>query len=220
MLRLMPADVRGTAKRHRQLFDVGLHGPDPLFFYRSVFPGKVRRLGRKFHMQTGGEFFSRVCRNLRLEPSEGGQAYLYGVLCHYALDAQCHPLVTQTNGEDPLGHLQMELEFDRFLMDLDGTCPPGEIHLAEHMTLTDQECGIVSRFYPGTDKYIFRMSVKRMARVQKITQAPNPEWIHWNQPLLERYRQAAEEFPDMLLKLIAHLLYNAPLGEEFHPVFG
>ena len=38
--------------------------------------------------------------------------------------------------------------------------------------------------------------------------------------LLERYRQAGEIFPDMLLKLIAHLQYNAPLGEKFDPIFG
>ena len=40
------------------------------------------------------------------------------------------------------------------------------------------------------------------------------------QEQLERYRQAGEIFPDMLLKLIAHLQYNAPLGEKFDPIFG
>lgn len=220
MLGLMPADVRGTAKRHRQLFDVGLHGPDPLFFYRSVFSGKAHRMGRKFHLQTGGEFFSRVCRNLRLEPSEGAQAYLYGVLCHYALDAQCHGLTAQSNGESFLYPMEVEREFDRFLMELDGDSLPEEMHLAEHMLLTDQEYRLISRFYPGTDTRAVRMSLKRLGKLPKINRTPNPEYIHWNQPLLEKYRQAGEDFPEMLLKLIAHLLYNAPLGEKFHPVFG
>lgn len=246
MLRLMPADVRGTAKRHRHLYDTGLQGPDLLFFYRPVFPGKIHRLGRKFHMQTGREFFSRVCRNLRLEPSEGGQAYLYGVLCHFALDAGCRPLVTQVEGA--VNQMGVERSFDRFLMERDGCCLTGALCLPEPLVLTDRECGILSRFYPGTDKAVIRESLWSMRKIHRILemepgpartmlvkalefglgdvrdriagQIPDAAWSHWNQPLLERYRQAAEAFPDMLLKLIAHLTYNAPLGESFDPIFG
>ena len=246
MLRLMPADVRGTAKRHRQLFDLGLYGPDPLFYYRPFLAGKVRRLGQKFHMQTGGEFFSRVCRILQREPNESAQAYLYGVLCHFALDANCHALVAQAEGT--VSPAQIETAFDCFLMERDGFSPSGQPCLTTDMALSDREWGIVSRFYPGTDKRIFRESVRSMAKVRRILemtegpprtvlmmalgmgsagfrdiiagQTPDPECVRWNQPLLERYRQAAEVFPEMLLKLIAHLLYNAPLGEKFDPIFG
>ena len=246
MLQLMPADVRGTAKRHRQLYDLGLHGPDPLFYYRPVITGKGRKLGRKFHMQTGGEFFSRVCRKLRLQPNERGQAYLYGVLCHFALDAFCHPLVTQAVG--PASHMRIETEFDRFLMESDGVCPPGELHLAVQTTLKSPDWELISRFYPGTDKGIIQESVWTMAKLRSVLEMrsgpartalvktlgfgsssfrdmimgelPDPDCARWNQPLLERYRQAGEAFPDMLLKLSAHLTYNAPLGEKFDPVFG
>ena len=209
MLLRMPADVRGTAKRYRQLFDVGLQGPDLLFYYRPVLTGKVHRLGQKYHMQTGKEFFSRVCRNLRREPSEGGQAYLYGVLCHFALDANCRPLVAHV--ESPAG---AESAFDRFLMDLDGLFPGGQWL---RMALTEREWGIVSRFYPGTDRRVLQKSVRCMAKTRRI---PNQERADWNQLLLAGYQRAAEQFPEMLLKLIAHLQYNAPLGEKFDPIFG
>ena len=76
MLPRMPADLSRTARRHRRLFEVGLHGPDLFFYYRPGIPAKLRVLGHKFHIQTGREFFSRICRNLRLEPSEAAQAYL------------------------------------------------------------------------------------------------------------------------------------------------
>ena len=135
MLGRMPADVQRTAKRNRRLFDVGLHGPDLFFFYRPVISTKIGRMGHKFHMQTGREFFSRVCRNLRLNPGEAGQAYLYGVLCHYVLDAHCHPLVVQADWEGPVSHSRIEAEFDRFLMGLDGIHPPKEMRLTKHMTL-------------------------------------------------------------------------------------
>lgn len=248
MLRQMPGDLSRTAKRYRRLFDVGLHGPDLFFFYRPVFSTKVGRLGHKFHMQTGREFFGRVCRNLRLEPSEAGQVYMYGVLCHYVLDACCHPLVVQADWEGPVSHSRIEAEFDRFLMEQDGINPPKEMRLTKHMTLTEPECGIVARFYPGTDKTVIRDSLRGMVTIRKILEMPegpvrdaltktmsvgsqtfrdmivnslpDPQCADLNQQLFDRYRQAAGVFPEMLLKLSAHLTYNAPLGEEFHPNFG
>lgn len=241
MLQTMPADVRRTAKRHRQLYDVGLQGPDLFFFYRPVFPGKIRRLGRKFHMQTGKEFFTRVCRSLRLEPNEGGVAYLYGVLCHYSLDAHCHPLVAQATQEDSASHMEIERAFDRFLMERDGIRSAAELGLAERLLLPGGECGVVSRFYNGTDKSVIRASLRSMAKIHRLLEMPEApmakvmaagsetfremmtaqtECTRWNQPLWEKYQQAAEMFPDMLLRLTAHLTYNASLGEEFDPIFG
>ena len=248
MLRQMPGDLSRTTKRYRRLFDVGLHGPDLFFFYRPVFSTKTGRLGHKLHMQTGKEFFSRACRNLRLEPSEAGQAYLYGVLCHYVLDAHCHPLVVQADWEGPVSHSRIEAEFDRFLMERDGICPPKEMRLTKHMTLTDPECSTVSRFYSGTNGKMIRESLRGMVTIRKIMEMPegpvrealtktmsvgsqvfrdmivrplpDPDCSHLNQPLLEKYQQAAKVFPGMLLRLSAHLTYNAPLGEEFDPIFG
>ena len=34
---MMPADVRGPILRQRALFDMGLHGPDFLFYHRRRF---------------------------------------------------------------------------------------------------------------------------------------------------------------------------------------
>lgn len=248
MLAKMPADVCRTAKRHRRLFDVGLHGPDLFFYYKPMVSTKIGRMGHKFHRQTGKEFFSRVCRNLRLEPSEEGTAYLYGALCHYTLDAQCHPLVEKLSWEGIATHTRLETEFDRFLKELDRGSRFADVSLTKHMALTDGECGVVSRFYPGTDAKQIRDALKGMANIQKVLELPegpvrtmvtktmglgsetfrdmvagkepDPVCQVWNQPLMERYQQAAKALPDMVLQLGAHLTYNAPLGEDFAPIFG
>lgn len=248
MLRSMPADIGRTARRYRRLYDVGLHGPDLFFFYKPVVSTKIGKLGSKFHRQTGREFFGRVCRNLRLEPSEVGQAYLYGVLCHYALDAVCHPMIVKLSQEGVASHSRIETEFDRFLLESDGKEPPYGMRLTNHMALTDRECEIVSRFYPGTEGRHIRQSLKGMVRIRKalelpdgplcstliktmsaasdtfrdmvVRPEPDPVCRVLNQPLMERYQQAARAFPDMLTQLGAHLTYNAPLGEEFAPIFG
>lgn len=248
MLCRMPADVCRTAKRHRHLFDVGLHGPDLFYFYRPMFSTRIGKLGYKFHGQTGREFFSRVCRGLRLEPSEEGQAYLYGVLCHYALDSHCHPLIVEKSREGIASHSRIETEFDRFLMAMDGIELPGGMRLTKHMALEEEACAVVSRFYPGTDSSHIRESLKSMVAIRKALELPkgalrttviktmsagsetfrdmvvgpepDPACQELNQPLFERYEQAGKAFPEMVLQLGAHLTYNAPLGEDFAPVFG
>lgn len=248
MLGCMPADMSRTAKRFRRLYDVGLHGPDLFFYYRPGIPAKLRVLGHKFHIQTGREFFSRICRNLRLEPSEAAQAYLYGVLCHYALDAACHPYVEEQCREGLLSHTRIETEFEAFLFDLDGKRTSAQRDLSRHIQLKPAECETVSRFYPGTDARQIASCVKSMANIRKLLALPDgdprkllsgvmsaasqefsrmmigPEpdvrCEAMMQPLLQRYDKAAQRFPDMLMQLGAHLTYNAPLGEEFNPIFG
>ena len=114
MLPQMPADVRRTIQRFRQLFEMGLHGPDIFFYNSPLIKTNVGFWGAKFHEQTGEDFFTRVCRNLRLEPSEAAAAYLYGVLCHYCLDAHCHPYVHKTAEKGEVTHAQLETEFERY----------------------------------------------------------------------------------------------------------
>lgn len=247
MLQNMPADMRRTAKRFRRMYDVGLHGPDLFFYYQPASPSKVRVLGHKFHMQSGREFFSRVCRNLRLEPSESGQAYLYGTLCHYVLDKSCHPLVENWSREGIVSHSRIETEFDRYLLKCDGRDDPGKVDLSGHIALTAEECRLVSRFYPGGSSAHIRISVKNMALIRKLLASrgkptalvaegfslasrefadmrhlplPDSRCDGFNRILMEQYQQAAESFPQMLMQLGAHLTYNAPLGEEFNPIFG
>jgi len=205
-------------------------------------------LGHKFHIQTGREFFSRVCRALRLEPSEAGQAYLYGVLCHYALDAACHPFVEDVSREGEISHIRLETEFDGFLLARDGKVTPQQRDLSKHIQLTPEECDLVSRFYPGAEPKHIRESLKPMRAIRKllaispgdprtlITKTmgtasrefadmvlgpePDARCVKYREPLQERYHLAAGRFPDMLMQLGAHLTYNAPLGEEFNPIFG
>lgn len=248
MLSTMPGDIARSVKRYRRLYDVGLHGPDLFFFYNPLLPTKAGKLGGKFHHQTGQEFFARVCRSLRLEPSEAGQAYLYGVLCHYCLDSLCHPFVEEMSQSGQPGHIQLESDFDRFLLEKDGKIPACEQDISRHMQLQPSECEVVSRFYPGASPRQIQAGVKNMALVKKLLAtkegkprelmaktigiaskdyaafvmkaAPDPACVHLIDDLYALYQKAEQAYPELLLQLGAHLTYNAPLGEEFSPTFG
>ena len=90
LLPTLPANVSRPILRFRRLFDMGTQGPDLFFYYNILTDNAVDKLGKKLHTMTGREFFGMICRRLRLDHSEAGQAYLYGLLAHYCLDRTCH----------------------------------------------------------------------------------------------------------------------------------
>lgn len=248
LLPAMPADVRRTIQRFRRLYDVGLHGPDIFFYHNPLMRTAIGALGAKMHAQTGREFFQRVSRIARLEKSEAAQAYLYGVLCHYVLDSICHPFVNEQAALGPAKHTEIEAEFDRFLLDMDGKRPPESQDLSPHLQLTQGECETVAKFYSGVTARSVHDSLRNMAAVTKlfaapegarrtilrkgtsllgphitgmlIPSAPNPKCAALDHPFLALYDKAVADFPVYLNQLQAHLTYNGLFEEEFTKIFG
>lgn len=248
LLPAMPGDVRRTIQRFRNLFDMGLHGPDFFYYYSPLLKSNAGFLGIKFHEQTGREFFARVCRMLRMEKSEAGIAYLYGLLCHYCLDSVCHPFVIRQAALGQATHMEIETEFDRFLLETDGKIPPCAQDISRHISLTPGECETVARFYPPASPRNIRDGMKYMAffvrflaagegpkrkmlelslglagrelKGMLMTVKPNPACEGLNPELLKLYEQAAAQFPEMLTQLQAHMTYSAPFEEEFALPFG
>lgn len=244
MLSSMPADLRRSVNRFRQLYDMGLHGPDVLAYGTPIPGSKLRTLGEKVHQQTGREYFGRVCRGLRLEPTEAGVAYLYGLLSHYCLDSVCRPYLKAQEGVCQASLQEIETEFDRYLLELDNKIPPYAQDISLHMRLTPGECETAARFYPGVTDGQMKDCVRNMALVTRLlagnrrrlvqkalqilpgqadalvmTPGPNPRCAHLDEDLLALYEEAARKFISLLLQLNAHLTYNAPLGEDFTPKF-
>lgn len=239
---------RRTVQRFRQLFDMGLHGPDLFFHHDPLFQTPARKLGRKYHAQTGKVFFERVCRSIRMNPSEGAMAYLYGVLAHYALDSLCHPFVNRMAQQGKCTHNEIETEFERFLLETDDKKPPYLQDLSAHITLTPGECETVALFYPPVSSGTIRKCVKNMAantrflvmpqgiRRDVVSRAmhlitpdtaglvmpvhPNRKCTGLNKSLLRLYEMAMNRYPVLLDQIQAHMTRNAPLGPDFSTIFG
>jgi hypothetical protein len=240
----MPGDVKRTIQRFRRLFDMGLHGPDIFYYYSPMVKSGASFLGIKFHEQTGRDFFQRVCRAVRLERSEAAIAYLYGVLCHYCLDAYLHPFVTQ-NVSETLSHQQIEAEFDRFLLETDGKVPPCAQDLSPHLKLTPGEWETVAKFYPGVTGGKVSHSISLMALCIRLLAHPDrklqelvlnctaPQFLDHRLPekasdtlapyiseLSGLYHQALEVYPVLLEEITVHLQTGRAFSEAFAPDFG
>lgn len=242
VLPTLPADVRQCIGHFRRMFDVGLHGPDIFFYYNPLMKTAVGDLGSKFHQQSGQEFFSRACT---AATSEAAQAYLYGLLGHYCLDAACHPYIQKLVDIGEAKHVALESEFDRFLLALDGEPSPHTYDMSKRFKLTRGECMTVAEFYPPATGANVSHCTKVMAFSVKFLASPNRErtekWLKklnpnlceslipeaeveelalYVQELEELYAQALGNYPILLAQLTAHMASGEPLGEDFAPNFG
>ena len=124
VLRNLPDNIKKTAEDKRELFDIGLHGPDILFYYRPFYYNRVNQTGVKLHKKSAYQFFEHGKEVINKEyNSKSGEAYIYGFICHYALDSVCHKYIEKIIDVSGIGHSELEMELDRKLMVEDGLDP-------------------------------------------------------------------------------------------------
>lgn len=240
----VPPDLRKQLERFRSLFETGLQGPDPFFFYNPLFHTSIGALGHRFHMQTGKEFFGRCIRTLRRDPSDAARTYVFGLLGHYALDSNCHPFVCRIHDGGKINHSELETEFDRFLMARDGIAHPHLHSLSDHLRPTPGECATAAAFFPPATPRSFRRSIRNMTLVQGLlttrhrslarklmglagkgpslmvmTEGPSETCAQLDETMLQLYHKALESYPILAAQLTAAMDSGAALGQDFDPIF-
>lgn len=244
LLETLPAEIRKIVTRFPRLYRAGLQGPDFFFYYSPGIQTSIGALGSVFHHQSGTEFFTRAAQ---AADTEAGRAYLWGLLAHYALDSVCHPYVREQVESGSMNHLQLESEFERYLMALDGVASPETHHRGKQLKLTRGECVTVAAFFPPAEPGHVNRAVKFMVWCQKVFAFPQgmkrrlvvrvlkslggsrpyllvpsraePKFKAVDQQMLALYTQALERYPLLLTQLQEHMTHGAPLGTEFEPVF-
>ena len=247
VLSRMPADIRGPVLRHRALFDMGLQGPDFLFFHHFFKKTELYHLGSQYHRKSGKDFFRVACAHVKENPSEAALAYLHGLLAHYCLDSLCHPLVGAVTDDIDLTHAELETEFDRHLMALDGIRKPHEANISRHLRLKQDEYEVVAGFYPEITARDAAWCIRSMALSQQLltiptplghgavvtftwvaggntsgkvmTIGPDPKCAHLDEQLLALFDLALDKYPALLEQLTSHMAYGEPFGDDFSPNF-
>lgn len=128
VLQALPQPLAVQLRQERAAFHLGCLGPDPLFFYRPVFPNPYRREGMKMHAENAAPAFQRLALAIREGLPQAG-SYAAGFLCHLALDSACHGYINARAAAGPLEHIPMEAELDRKLMESRGLTVPGHVYL-------------------------------------------------------------------------------------------
>lgn len=98
--------------KYKNTYDLGLQGPDLLFFHKPFSQNKIRDLGSVIHSKKAKQFFETALRNC---DSDEAFVYIIASCLHYSLDRICHPLIGKlapTEAE----HNRLEADFDLYIL--------------------------------------------------------------------------------------------------------
>ncbi len=170
---MLPAKENQIITTYRKIYDMGIYGPDILFFYKPYKQNKIRKLGSKHHHQEFIKILEYAAEKIKEQenPAEY-MAYMYGFMCHFALDSYCHGYINHTKATKGLGHNLMEAEFDRYLMEEDGINPLKHKPTA-HMQPDEHMAEVISTVYMEVEKDVALKSAKTTKTFCNFITAPN-----------------------------------------------
>ena len=116
----LPAKYQRLLEDYQDLYEIGLHGPDILFFYHPIIRHPITQIGVVIHHETGRVFFEHARTQMHRSAAEGDKmqkalwAYALGVVCHFALDASCHTYINHFEKTRRISHHEIEKEFEKY----------------------------------------------------------------------------------------------------------
>lgn len=215
--RALPKPVKKIIRENKSLYMTGLHGPDILFYYKALFPNRINKIGFTMHAHEALEFFAPTLGKL----TEEQKSYIFGFICHFALDSACHRYIDEKIAASQVTHTEIEVEFDRMLMIQDGYDPVRH-RLTGHILVSTGNSRVISSFFDGVTAKEVRRALRSMKFYNNLLIAPfmmkrcvvyflllitgnykemhglmvnrraNPKCRDSNQELYRRYREAVD----------------------------
>ncbi len=246
----LPRYLQKSVEESRELFDIGLHGPDIFFYYKIFRKNHVSELGYGMHEQYSDEFFLHAAEVIKkLGDQDAARAYIYGFICHFALDSECHKYIEKMIQVSGMTHAEIEMEFDRLLLTEDSVDPMTYL-ATHHIHPTQKNAGVVAQFFDGITEEEARKTLSYMIFCHKMllaptpfkrklifailkltgkydsihgmvmSESPNPECSKYNVLLKKLYIGAIPLAVGLILQYQKVLLGSAELPKRFHATFG
>ena len=168
------AFLHDCRKARLALFGTAGFGISEMYFaslsdrFRAVVPGDSRVLGSFF---CPGKMPEAVRDRYPADSRRGLDAYLFGFICHYALDSAAHGTVYKGIRETGVSHTAIESDFDRALLLEDGFEPAGQ-PLAGHIVPSVGNAAVISRFFPTVTALEVEKSLSSMRFFHSLLLAP------------------------------------------------
>lgn len=171
VLKLLDNDIKESINKNIDLYNIGLHGPDILFYYNPLKSNEISKLGHTLHSQTADRFFENARKVIsRSDDYDAACAYISGFICHFILDTQCHPYIRQKES-NVLTHGDIETEFDRMFM-LKNKLNPLSFKPTTHIVPNEENAEIISWFFDGITKDAILKALQSMKFYLNLLVAP------------------------------------------------
>lgn len=170
----MNEELCSITTRYNSAYREGLQGPDIFFFYHPWGRNYVQRYGVHLHHTDAAAFFRHALSIVRKYGRDSSQyAYLLGFICHFTLGSECHPYIEEQIPRSGVAHLEIEAEFEKYLLrkdDLDPVSFP-----TASLVYTDPDtAAAIAPFFPSVGQQEVRDSLLGMRFVKKLFCAPCP----------------------------------------------
>ena len=134
---------------------------------------KICKLGNKEHRESVQILLDYAADVIKEEENKAPYyAYMYGVICHFCLDAYCHGFVNGNVADYGIAHNLQEAEFDRYLMELDGYNPL-KFKPANTLKNEDDAENVIAKVSPELTPRIVRAAIRRMRKWLNFYIAPH-----------------------------------------------
>lgn len=172
VLARLPVNIRSRIISEIDLFNMGLYGPDLLFYYRPLEINHINRRGYAMHRRAGIEFASHAARVLRSHYfADSYFAYACGFICHFALDRQCHRYILRRAEATHVPHAEIEMGYDRALLLHDGFEPAAD-KLMEHIRPDHRTAKVIASFFPDVKPGHVLKAMRSAKLCNKLLLAP------------------------------------------------
>lgn len=169
----LSGSVREIIMENKELYDIGLHGPDILFYYHPLKVNQVNSIGYGLHEHSGKYFFEKAAKIIETSSNrKAAIAYVLGFICHFALDSTCHGYIDEKIAKSGVSHTEIEVEFDRSLMEEDGLDPIRHA-LTGHIVSSMKNAQVIAPFFAGTNPKQIEKSLKGVNQYNNLLIAPS-----------------------------------------------
>lgn len=166
-------DIRSMIDKYPQIFYIGSNGPDFLFFHH-VKPWEaykshaLNRLGSKVHSYHINEFYKTAIACVQSQKDEHMKemmsVYLFGHLCHWALDKTAHPYIFYRTGNckgiSAGYHHRFESMMDTMMLDKFYQMSIKEFESYKICEFDDDILKAIARIYVPVAKKVYHQDVK------------------------------------------------------------
>lgn len=161
-------EIKKIICENKTLYNIGLHGPDILFYYKPIGYNTINQTGVALHNTMAEEFFKNGKKIInKHQDNRVALAYLFGFVCHFMLDSECHPYINESIKTIPVSHSAMEAEMDRMLMIKDGLNPI-KYKPTKHIRSDKRVDELIALFYPKISPKQIGQTIRSMKRVLDI----------------------------------------------------
>lgn len=138
------------------LYHIGVHGPDILFYYKTLSANDVKKLGSLLHEKEAYGFFHDAKKVIaESQNQEAAIAYIYGFITHFVLDHDCHPYIGQMEKQLHMTHSEIESELDRKLLVMK-QLDPLTTCLTSHIKANHEVSKVIAPFFKLSEKEIYQ----------------------------------------------------------------